>query len=248
MTIEDFGAGRTVLLLHSEEGPDATRPFAEELAHTHRVLMPHHPGYGTSMVLPWKATVRDLAYAYNELLDAEGLDDIEVIGSALGAWSALELAAQGCGRIASLTLLGPVGIKLSGIEESDFVDVYAISPEEHAQRAYHDPALGRLDPDALSFEDLERAMRHREVFTNYAWEPYLHSTALRYHAARVRVPTLVINGSEDRMVRPGYYAELSDFLPNARHLVIPECGHFPDVERPIDTAAKFTEFTAKAVA
>lgn len=246
LAVDDLGEGPPVLLLPSEEGATATRPFAQELAATHRVLMPHHPGYDDSPLLPWKASVRDLAYLYSEVLDQEGLHGIPVVGSSLGAWAALELAALGGGRVASLTLLGPVGIKLGGVETADFVDVYAITPDDRAARAYHDPERGKLKVESLMTAEIEKIMTSREAFTNYVWEPYLQSHALRHHAARIKAPTLVVTGDSDRLVRDGYYAELAAFLPNARHVVLAECGHFPDIERPAVTATQFTKFVACA--
>ncbi|NIY69440.1 alpha/beta fold hydrolase [Streptomyces malaysiensis] len=246
LAFEEFGSGSPVLLLPSEEGPTSARPFAEALARDHRVLMAHHPGYGESEQLPWNASVRDLAYLYSDLLDSEGLHGIPAIGSSLGAWAALELAAMGGGQVSSVTLAGPVGIKISGIQERDFVDVYAISAQERAERAYCDPTLGALDVDKLTTEQLMEIMLSREAFTNYVWEPYLHSRSLRHHAARIRVPTLIISGAEDSLVRADYHEELAAFLPNARYVVVPECGHFPDIESPAEMVALFNEFAADA--
>lgn len=248
ITVEEFGDGSPVLLLASEEGPAASRELAGRLASDHRVLIPHHPGYGDSPALPWRASVRDLAYVHSEILDSQGLSGIPVIGSGIGGWAALELAAMGGGQVSSLTLLGPVGIKLTGIEERDFADIHAISVDERARRGYHDPELGRLDTDQLSLEEIEQAMCWRETFTNYVWEPYLHAKELRFHVARVRVPTLVISGDSDRLVRPRYHADLAEFLPNARHIELPACGHFPDLERPFEVADQFNTFIARNAA
>ncbi|WP_405970758.1 alpha/beta hydrolase [Streptomyces sp. NBC_00988] len=248
LAVEEFGSGAPVLLLPSEEGPASTRPFAEALGRDRHVLMPHHPGYGESRRLPWNASIRDLAYLYSDVLEGEGLRGVHVVGSSLGAWVALELAAMGNGRISSMTLVGPVGIKLGGTEERDFVDVHSISAEERAERAYHDATLGALHADSLTIEELAHVMLCRETFTTYVWEPYLHSRSLRHHAARIRVPTLVISGSSDRLVRAGYHEELADFLPNARYAELPACGHFPDIESPAETVTLFNVFAASGTA
>ncbi|MEW6581972.1 MAG: alpha/beta hydrolase, partial [Actinomycetota bacterium] len=54
-------------------------------------------------------------------------------------------------------------------------------------------------------------------------------------AARPAQPTLVLVGEEDRVGPPDEAAAVARALPHGRLLVLPRCGHFPFVERPLDT-------------
>lgn len=235
ITYEEFGTGEPVLLLHSEEGPVPTREFAEELGAERRVIMPHHPGFEGGQSLPFDAGIQDLAYAYHEFLESNDLTGIPIVGSSLGSWIALEIAALGGTAVSALHLLGPVGIKVGDREERDFVDVFAVSDQIRRELAYDDPGIAEVDVVARTEEELTVLASNREAFTKYAWEPYLHRVNLKYHVARVKVPIHIVSGAKDRLVRDGYYRELAALLGDAPVDQVSAAGHYPDIERPRET-------------
>uniref|UniRef100_A0A831XEH0 Alpha/beta hydrolase n=1 Tax=Geobacter metallireducens TaxID=28232 RepID=A0A831XEH0_GEOME len=61
----------------------------------------------------------------------------------------------------------------------------------------------------------------------------------------IGVPTLIIWGSEDRIVGIGQGKRLAGEMPAARLTVIEGCGHNPHEERPRETAAAIREFLEK---
>jgi pimeloyl-ACP methyl ester carboxylesterase len=62
--------------------------------------------------------------------------------------------------------------------------------------------------------------------------------------ARVRVPTLILWGNEDRWV-PVEQAELfASAIPGSRTIILRRCGHMPQEERPIETQALVASFLA----
>jgi pimeloyl-ACP methyl ester carboxylesterase len=48
--------------------------------------------------------------------------------------------------------------------------------------------------------------------------------------AEVKVPTLVVGGEDDRWTPPKFHRYLAEHIPNARLIMLPECGHYPFVE------------------
>lgn len=68
-----------------------------------------------------------------------------------------------------------------------------------------------------------------------------HDPALRGRLASVVVPTLVLWGESDRVVTPTYGRQLADAVPGARFELVPEAGHFPQVER-LDVVAAISSF------
>src|SRR5437660_615156 len=55
---------------------------------------------------------------------------------------------------------------------------------------------------------------------------------LRRRLARVGIPALVVWSENDRIVDPDYGRAYAHSLPNARFELIPEAGHFPQIEQP----------------
>src|SRR5215472_3855541 len=110
--IIERGAGRPLLFLHPENGIEPALPAIDELAKGARVIAPTHPGYGRSELPKGMRTVDDLSYFYLDLLDQLDLRDIMLVGVALGAWIATEIAVKSTARLSRLVMANAVGIKV----------------------------------------------------------------------------------------------------------------------------------------
>lgn len=62
------------------------------------------------------------------------------------------------------------------------------------------------------------------------------------------MPAMMLWGEQDALVPVAVGQALATALPNARFEVLPECGHLPTLEKPVESAALFAEFlkTVKA--
>lgn len=72
-----------------------------------------------------------------------------------------------------------------------------------------------------------------------ARDSYRHA-AIRF--CGIRIPTLIVWGSEDRIVRIEHGRRLQGEIPGARLAVIGECGHNPHEERPKETFDVMMDF------
>ncbi len=61
----------------------------------------------------------------------------------------------------------------------------------------------------------------------------------------IEVPTLVLWGRRDHVVPLRYGKRLARDLPNAQLLIIDDCGHTPNTERPAEVIAALKEFAQK---
>ncbi len=227
------GQGRPILWLHGEEGLDPSAPFLEMLAAHGQVLAPSHPGFGHSPDASSVDTVDDLAYLYLDLLAEGNLRDAVLIGSSLGGWIAAEMAVRSTERLRGLVLVAPLGIKVGDRESRDIPDIFALPPTEVLRLQYLDPERAAVDPSKLSDDQLTVIARNREATALYAWEPYFHNPKLRQRLHRIRVPTLLLWGVDDRFVTAaGYGAAYRDAIPGARLETIDRAGHFPHLEQP----------------
>ena len=76
----------------------------------------------------------------------------------------------------------------------------------------------------------------------YGWSPYMHDTKLRARLHRVKIPTLVMWGDSDGVVRPDYGRALAAAIKGARFRLVERCGHYPHIERPDVFAAEVLAF------
>jgi len=237
------GQGPPIVWLHGEDGLDPSAPFLEMLAAHGQVLAPSHPGFGHSPDASSVDTVDDLAYLYLDLLAEGNLRDAVLIGSSLGGWIAAEMAVRSTERLRGLVLVAPLGIKIGDRESRDIPDIFALPPTEVLRLQYRDPERAAFDPSKLSDDQLTVIARNREATALYAWEPYFHNPKLRQRLHRIKVPTLLLWGVDDRFVAAANYgAAYRDAIPGARLETIDRAGHFPHLEQPEALVEKVRAF------
>jgi pimeloyl-ACP methyl ester carboxylesterase len=226
------GTGRPLLFLHAENGIEPALAAIEALAKGARVIAPTHPGYGRSELPKGMRSVDDLSYFYLDLLDQLDLRDVAVVGVSLGAWLAAEIAVKSTQRLSKLVMANAVGVKVGDRETRDIADIFALTEKEFIDIAYYDPAAGTRDYKALPDAEVLAAARAREATARFAWNPYFHNPRLKSRLHRIRIPTLFLWGTHDRMLSEAYGRAYCAMIPEARFETIERAGHFPHQEQP----------------
>ncbi len=99
----------------------------------------------------------------------------------------------------------------------------------------------RLDPAAAEiavdeFCRIYRSRAARVAFFAAARNIYLdepHGEAGFYaRLAGLHPPSLFVWGESDRLIPPGFARHVAESLPGAEQVVLPDCGHVPQVELP----------------
>ena len=238
------GSGPPLLYLHAENGIEPAAAAIEELAKHARVIAPTHPGYGRSELPKGMRSVDDLSYFYLDLLDQLDLKDLTVVGAGFGAWIAAEIAVKpGADGAAGDGQCG----RRQGRRPRDprHRDIFAITEPEYIAIAYCDPDVGKRDYKALPDAEVLAAARAREATARFAWNPYFHNPRLKSRLHRIRIPTLFLWGTHDRMLSEAYGRAYCGMIAGARFEPIDHAGHFPDHEQPKIFAEKVLAF-AKA--
>ena len=236
------GTGRPLVLLHGLAPVDPAAPVLDLLAPHAEVIAPTHPGFGHSPRPDDFDTVYDLVRLYLEVLDQLPHDRVALMGLSFGGWLAAEIAATRPHRVEKLLLVDAVGIKVSDRETPDILDVFNTSPSEVQRRSWHDPAKWSPDCDAMSDEALVAHARNRDALCLYAWHPYMHNPQLKRWLPRIGVPTLVLWGASDGIVKPAYGRAYGALIPGARFELIEAAGHHPEIEQPSAFVAPVVAF------
>jgi pimeloyl-ACP methyl ester carboxylesterase len=235
------GAGTPLLFLHGAGGGGRWLEFQERLAKAFTVLLPSHPGHGGSPAADWIEHISDLAFHYLDLLDEERLDRVHLVGASFGGWIAAELATMASHRIASLTLIDPVGIKVDGWI---YPFLFGMDVPEVVATVFHNPmaALALAPPDQ-SVETLALQYRQGAALARVAWNPYLYDPLLRRRLARITAPTLLCWGAHDRLAPLHPCGETwAKAIAGARLRVFDESGHVPHLEEPAAVAEAVLDF------
>ena len=219
-------------------------PFADRLAESYEIIQPVHPGFAGTPIPEHFDNIQDLIFLYLDLIDELNLENTILAGFSMGGWLAAEIATINTKRFSQLVLVDSVGIKAGGPFDRDIADVFAISPNEHMRISWHDsskaPDPGSMDDDALQIFASDRIAHGL-----YTWEPYMHNPKLPYRLHRIDIPTLLIWGEADQVVKPSYGEAFRDLIPGSRLVIIPNSGHSPHIEQPSAFIKHFLEFTSQ---
>jgi pimeloyl-ACP methyl ester carboxylesterase len=229
------GRGEVVLFLHGAGGFPPWLPFFEQVAARYELLIPEHPGFGKSDNPSWIRSIADLAMYYLDFLDELGVAKVHLIGHSLGGWTAAELAVRNTGRLASLTLLAPAGIRVKGLPCGDN---FIWGAEEGERNLFHDPSFAdAAHARTPTEEDADIELASRFMAAKFGWEPRWFNPSLERWLHRIKVPTLVVWGEQDKLFPSAYANVWRERVPNARVEIVSQCGHRPHIER-LDVTVK----------
>ncbi|HLI22151.1 MAG TPA: alpha/beta hydrolase [Stellaceae bacterium] len=236
------GAGAPMLVLHGAGGSPRFLPAMQKLAERFEVFIPQAPGFGGTAAPPWLETIADVANFYLDFLEKFDLRRVHLVGLSLGGWTAAELAVRDASRLASLTLMDAPGIVAPGIEPRDLT---SLDETQAIRDTYFDAKMAE-DALARAFAPDNEAVRraNRSLVKKLAGLQRYHDPLLQRWLHRIRIPTLIIWGENDRMLPLAYGETWRQAIPNARLVAVPRCGHLPIQERPEIFAATVGDFCA----
>lgn len=254
--IAEDGAGAPLLYLHGFADVHAASreflPFHRALAEKRRLIAPAHPGCAQSAEDEDIETIDDLAFRYVEVMDALGLDRVDIAGACVGGWIAAEIAVRHPERVGRLALIGASGLY---VEDQPIGDLFWEAQPETGNdfSGLRRLLFARADlPDALALFPDSRSDVPREVERYKTMRfasrigfspPYFYDRKLRARLARFRGPVLLVWGAQDRMVPLAHADAYKKGFPGAGHIqLLAEAGHSPHIEAPRVTAAILSAF------
>lgn len=227
------GTGSPLLYLHTLPilRPDA--PGLRRLAERHELLAPMHPGFAGSTGEEQLDDILDLAGYSFDLLDELGLESVPLIGHGFGGMIAAEMAAMDPSRVTKLVLVAPFGLWM---EETPSPDLFRLTPTALAEHIFHDPtseaAAAFAMPSSLdaSSDPMIELTKSLASLGRFIWP--LPDKGLKKRMHRVKSPTLVIWGEDDRLLPPAYGEAFRSRIRGARLEIVPDASHMLIVEQP----------------
>jgi pimeloyl-ACP methyl ester carboxylesterase len=241
----DRGSGPTVLLLHGQPGTGASwDALTDRLVDRFRVLAPDRPGYG-------RTTGEARGFAGNadfaaDLLDAHGSGPATVVAHSWAGGVAVLLADRRPELVSGLVLVGAactpdsvdatdrlLGLRGVGdvLTVAGLLTLGEVLPRvrrltPRLPPRVRDPVRATLPDQGVLGGERGALGRHRRTFT--VEQRALLQELPEVHAALggVRVPTVVVVGRWDVVVRPSAGRTLAGAVPGAELIELPRAGHF----------------------
>jgi pimeloyl-ACP methyl ester carboxylesterase len=235
------GSGEPMLLI---QGMSAThmswgRPFLELLEESFDCIVFDNRGMGLSGPATMPFTTADLAADPLGLLDALELERAHVVGISMGGMVAQELALAHPARIRTLTLGatycgGPEGTLMDPEDLQMLGAAMASGDREQVLRAMWEinlsPDFRKDESRYAAFHEMATALpAPKDVIVEQMRACATHDTSARL--AQIEVPTQVIHGTADRLLRVGNGKQIARLLAIEPQL-LEDVGHLFWWEQP----------------
>jgi pimeloyl-ACP methyl ester carboxylesterase len=253
--VDTFITGQ-IAIAYDDHNPEGTQPplvlvhghpfdhsmWAPQVEHVRRdgrrVIVPDLRGYGRSTVVPGKTPLRAFAQDIAGLLDHLGVAEIVLGGLSMGGQIVMEFHRLFPGRLRGLVLADTA--PQADTEEGRRVrGATADRLLREGMDGYAEEVLAKMVAPA----NIRRfpAVAEHVIAMMRSTPPEGAAAALRGRAerpdytaslSRVRVPTLIVVGSDDEFTPIGDARLMHEVIPGSVLVVIEDAAHMPNLERP----------------
>ena len=242
------GEGPPLLFFHGLGFSQRWHPLHERLAERFDVIAPDLQGFGDSPPESWMTGFDDLALHYAELADVLGLHRFHLVGHSFGGWVAAEFASFYPERLASLTLITPLGLRVPGDIPRDLFRMTAAARLDVQLNDRTAEVLGD-DEGRPGLERLMQDYADLTAFGRFAWNPR-YDIRLDRRLGRVTCPALVIGAEEDRVLPSSHVRRYAELLPDAQTTIIKgtaaPSGHGVVLQEPAAIAAAIESVASRS--
>lgn len=246
-------SGEPLLLIHGFGGnKDNFTRIAARLSDYH-LIIPDLLGFGQSSK-PLDADYRADAQAQrlHELMQAKGIaDTLHIGGNSMGGSISVAYAAMYPKQVKSLWLLDSAGFWSAGLHE-EFVNATAdnnplvIADTQSFFSLYKlvmnkPPFIPKTVQAVFAQENIANRNLHTKIIEQIV-EDNVESRA--QIVAQYRIPTLIVWGEKDRIIKPETATIMAELMPHAQVIMMPNVGHVPMLEAVKDTAKDYKKFRA----
>jgi 3-oxoadipate enol-lactonase len=239
---ERSGRGEPLLLIQGMSGTHLTwgRPFLSLLEPDFDCVVFDNRGIGNSDEVSEPFTIEELAADALTVMDAAGFETAHVLGISMGGMVAQQVALQAPERLRTLTL----GCTYPGGEGSSLIASEDAGPlleafgsgnlDQVMQAAYKVNLSPDFRDDPANYDDfaaMASALPARQQTVQLQIQAIGgHDTQARL--AEITAPTLVIHGTEDRMIPVANGELIASLIPGAKLEIFDGVGHLFWWERP----------------
>ncbi|WP_299560029.1 alpha/beta fold hydrolase [uncultured Mycolicibacterium sp.] len=251
----EAGDGEPVVLLHGGEF-GATAEIGWErtigaLAEHYRVLAPDMLGFGGSAKVVDFVDGRGLRIRHIARFCALlGIESAHFVGNSMGAVNLLVDATSARPRLPARSLVAICG----GGEIQRNEHMAALYDYDGTFEAMRRIVAALFADPAYPADDAYVRRRYEASIAPGAWEALAAARFRRPGAEpppppsssrpyeRISVPTLVVEGAQDKLLPPGWAAGIAAQIPRGDSAVVDRAGHCPQIEQPAAVNALLLDF------
>ncbi|HPF34813.1 MAG TPA: alpha/beta hydrolase [Candidatus Krumholzibacteria bacterium] len=246
------GQGPAMLLIHglgsNAKGWDRN---IDAWSRDHRVIAVDLPGYGYSSKGPYEYSMSFYATVLSELLDKLGEPDAVWVGHSMGGQIAMTAALERPEKVRKLVLFSPAGFERFDEGEGHWM-THALTPEFVRDTSTRGVAVNlhhnfhKMPPEAEFMIADRLQVRGASDFMDYCYAVSRNVSAMIdgpvwSRLGEIAQPTLILFGENDALIpnpylHGGWTRDVAAIgereIPRSELVMVPECGHFVQFERP----------------
>jgi pimeloyl-ACP methyl ester carboxylesterase len=236
---DDVGEGQAVALLHAFPLSRAMWGLQVEALQTaYRVLTPDFRGFGDSGAFTGTPSIDQMADDVARILDEASVDRAVVGGLSMGGYVSLAFARRHAARLRGLILADTKAEPDDAAARANRDRMVAFAKENTGAAVIEQLMPKLLAPATLTghpeiveeVREIGAAQVSSGIVT--ALEAMRDRPDARPGLAAIRVPTLVLVGSDDTATPLANSETLAAAIPGSRLEVLPGAGHLSNLEQP----------------
>lgn len=223
------------------------------------------PGFGKSSVIDHDATIDFYAGIIFEFLKESGISTISLCGHSMGGAVVEHFSKKHPKFVEKLILIAPAGLeKFEPVEVVEILEFFKpelmlkTTPEQVRKNVTTHfltlpPESEKMIQDRIDFRAEPCFSTHALIITKSV-SGILKSQIFNEHF-EVKIPVLLIFGANDGLIPNRYYHkdlnteilanESVSKYPDAKLILIDNCGHFPQIEKDLEVNNSIIEFVSK---
>jgi pyruvate dehydrogenase E2 component (dihydrolipoamide acetyltransferase) len=226
-------AAESAILIHGFGGDLNSWMFNhEDLALRHSAYALDLPGHGSSSKNVEKGTLTEFAGVLEGWMDSIGVRQAHLVGHSMGGAVAALFALKHPDRCLSLTLIASAGLgpEINGEYIRGFVSATRRNElRPHLEKLFADSRLmtRQMIDDTLKYKRLDGVESALRTIASQFCPSDRQAVVLREQLIELKIPILVLWGSEDRILPVSHARNLP---PHVRTEVLPGYGHMVHME------------------
>jgi pimeloyl-ACP methyl ester carboxylesterase len=245
----EAGSGPTVILLHGLGGSTQAWGFnTSVLAEKYHVVVPDQIGFGKSDKPFVNYRIRTYVDFLDQFCKQLKIERATLVGNSMGGWIAAMFTAAFPDRVDKLVLVDSAGY--APPKDFDMRTLFALNPTTRAGmkllvgKVFYNKAF---QTEAAIDQAIAARMAAGDAYTiNSISESIIRGEDFLDDVVKtIKRPTLIIWGRQDGLVPLADGERFNKDIAGSKMVVIEECGHVPNAEKPGEFNAALLKFLAE---
>ena len=221
MYVEQHGKGEPIIFLHGGMGSANSWAYQVPVfSKNYRVITLDSRGQGRTSDSAAPLSYHLMAEDVVRLMDVLEIPSAYIVGWSDGGNIGIDLAIHHPTRIKGIVAYG-ANINPAGLQDHFLNYLHTATPEEMQRDNGSDFLVLSAHPENLP-------VIAEKIRNMWLKEPDFTQAQL----GSIKVPTLIMDGAEEELIRPDHAKEIAAAIPNAKLVMLPNVGHYAIFKKP----------------